>query len=316
VSSSRKKSLAARSSEPLLLTAGVSYDRLYYPQNFRTSPLASEQETDDQVSPKAGVIWTPLKNTVLRGAYTRSLGGVSFDQSFQLEPSQVAGLNQAYRSLIPEAVAGAIASPHFETWGVALDQKFNSRTYFGVQAELLHSEADRRVGAVEIAGFPPVFTPSTTREHLNFYERNLTVTLNQLVARNWSVGARYRLSDADLNRQTPDIPVTVTPGANSDTMATLHQVNLFALFNHASGMFGQVDSLWSQQSNRGAASGLPGDDFWQFNAFVGYRFLRRAAEVRVGLLNISDQDYRLYPLNLTADLPRHRTVLVSFRFNY
>jgi outer membrane receptor protein involved in Fe transport len=77
-----------------------------------------------------------------------------------------------------------------------------------------------------------------------------------------------------------------------------------------------VESLWTQQSNRGDSAGLPGDDFWQVNAFVGYRFPRRVAEVRVGVLNLTGQDYRLNPLNLTPDLPRHRTVMVSFRFNW
>ncbi len=303
--------------DPLLVSAGVAYDRLYFPQNFRNAPLLPGQETDDQVSPKAGVIWTPTRNTTLRGAYTRSLGGVSFDQSFQLEPSQVAGFNQSYRSLIPEAVAGAIASPHFETASAALDQKFAHGTYLGVEAQWLHSVADRRVGAVDFSAvFPFPVTSSSTREHLNYYEKNLTITLNQLVGENFSFGARYRLSDADLERQLPDIPTTVIPAANSDDMATLHQVSLFGRFNHPSGLLGQVESLWTRQSNRGVSSDLPGDDFWQVNAFVGYRFPRRVAEVRVGVLNLTGQDYRLNPLNLTADLPRHRTVMVSFRFNW
>jgi hypothetical protein len=50
----------------------------------------------------------------VRGAYAQALGGVSFDQSFRLEPTHVAGFNQAYRSIIPEAVVGANAAPKFE----------------------------------------------------------------------------------------------------------------------------------------------------------------------------------------------------------
>src|SRR5258705_2565042 len=105
----------------LLVTVGLSYDRLYYPENFRLPPLSSGQESNDQLSPKAGIIWSPFKGTTLRAAYSRSLGGVSFDQSFQLEPTQVGGFNQAYRSLIPESVVGPLASPYFETSGLALD---------------------------------------------------------------------------------------------------------------------------------------------------------------------------------------------------
>ena len=93
--------------EPLQLTAGVSYDYLRFPVNFRSSPISTGEDSKDQVSPKAGFTWTPARDTAVRFAYTRSLGGVSFDQSVRLEPSQVAGFNQAYRSLIPEAIAGS-----------------------------------------------------------------------------------------------------------------------------------------------------------------------------------------------------------------
>jgi len=42
------------------------------------------------------------------GASTRSFSGASLDQSYQLEPSQVAGFVQSYRSIIPESIAGAM----------------------------------------------------------------------------------------------------------------------------------------------------------------------------------------------------------------
>jgi outer membrane receptor protein involved in Fe transport len=86
--------------------------------------------------------------------------------------------------------------------------------------------------------------------------------------------------------------------------AILHEAHLFALYNHSSGFFGEVDALWRSQSNERDLAAFPGDDFWQLNLFAGYRFLQRRAEARVGLLNVNDQDYRLHPLNLTAELPR------------
>src|SRR5207248_1736953 len=132
--------------EPLRATAGVSYDWLRSPRNFRNAPISNGQQKTDQVSPKAGFMWTPSSFTALRGAYTRTLGGVSFDQSFRLEPSQVGGFNQAFRSLIPESVAGALSASHFETFGLALDQRFNTRTYFGIEADLLRSKARRDLG--------------------------------------------------------------------------------------------------------------------------------------------------------------------------
>ncbi len=68
-----------------------------------------------------------------------------------------------------------------------------------------------------------------------------------------------------------------------------------------------MDSVWLAQSNSGYQPDRPGDEVWQLNLYAGYRFLRRRGEIRLGLLNLGDQDYRLNPLNLHADLPRERT---------
>ena len=52
------------------------------------------------------------------------------------------------------------------------------------------------------------------------------------------------------------------------------------------------------------------------NVWGGYRFLQRRGEVRVGLLNISDRDYKLNPLTLYNELPRQRTLVVSLKLDF
>jgi outer membrane receptor protein involved in Fe transport len=93
----------------------------------------------------------------------------------------------------------------------------------------------------------------------------------------------------------------------------LHNVNLFAIYNHPSGFFGEGQALWAAQDNYSSA---PGDDFWQLNLFAGYRFPRRQAQITFGLLNVASQDYRLNPLNIYTELPRHRTFVASLKFNF
>jgi hypothetical protein len=39
-------------------------------------------------------------------------------------------------------------------------------------------------------------------------------------------------------------------------------------------------------------------------------------EVRVGVFNLTDQDYQLNPLTLYSELPRERLFAASFRFFY
>jgi hypothetical protein len=293
----------------LRLTAGVAYDHVEYPVNYRyppTSPGATEQ---DQVSPKAALVWAPNETVAVRAAYTRSLGGASFDESFRLEPTQLAGFSQAFRTLIPESVVGSVTAPRYETAGLALDLKFPTRTYAGLQADFLQSEVDRDVGVFQFTGTVPV-TPSTTREELEYTEPSVSLTLNQLISEEWSVGAQYRFILSQLDRAFPEVS-----GANQDLEANLHQARLFALLNLPCGFFAEAEALYYNQSNRGYSPDIPGDEFFQFNAFVGYRLKRQRGELTLGVLNIGDTDYNLNPLNPYAELLRERVLAVRLKFN-
>jgi outer membrane receptor for monomeric catechols len=209
-----------------------------------------------------------------------------------------------------------VAASRFETSGASFDQKIGTGTYLGVEAEWLESKASRTIGTIDLVGAPVAYVVADTEQRLDFRERSVLLTLNQLVGRNWSLGGRYRLSDADLRSDLVEIPSLVSPSARRTESATLHQLNLFARFHHESGFFGGLDSIWSQQSNRGYTPDLPGDDFWQFNVHAGYRFLQRRVELKAGVLNLTDRDYRLNPLNLTTELPRERTLVISFKFSF
>jgi len=308
--------------EPFSLFGGLSYDHLRYPANHRFAPVLSAEETREQWSPKAGLLWRITPASTIRAAYTRSLGGVSLDQSYRLEPSQVAGFNQAWRGLIPDSVAGAQAGARLESGSLEWDHRFPTATYLAIRGDVNRSKVRRQVGVFDL---PFLAEPSSTTEQLDFKETILTVTLNQLVGSGGSLGARYQLSNARLDDDYPRIPESVPFGHSfppyefkprQNLESTLHQVLLFAALNHLSGCFGRLEALWLTQDNLGYEPGRPGDSFWQFNVHAGYRFPNRRAEVRVGLLNIAGQDYRLNPLNLTAELPRERTFVASLRLNF
>ena len=91
---------------------------------------------------------------------------------------------------------------------------------------------------------------------------------------------------------------------------------LYAQYQHRCGFFGQFGAIWSQQDNRGYTPRLPSEDFWQYNVYVGYWLLQRRVQARVGLLNLTDRDYRLNPVTLYAELPRERTFMASLRFAF
>ena len=308
--------------EPLRLIGGLAYDRITFPENFRTAPVSGSEKTVDQLSPKAGLIWTSAENTTARFAYTRSLAGASVDQSYQLEPSQVAGFVQSFRSIIPESIAGANSGAGFETYDFSLEQKFRTGTYLGISAEILNSTVRRITGDFDY--LPDEFdypVPSGLRENLDYQEKSLQFTANQLLGKEWAFGARYRLSQAVLNDNFVDVPDSLVGGFKNfkprqRTEGILHQLDLTAIYNHPSGFFAEGEALWFAQSNDGYKPDESGDEFWQFNMFAGYRSPHRKAELSVGLLNIAGQDYNLNPLNIYNELPRTRTLAVRLQVNF
>jgi hypothetical protein len=235
--------------DPLQLIGGVAYDRLTFPGKFSDGPFPDTEQTEHKVSPKAGLIWTPLDNTTFRFAYTRSLGGASLDQSYQLEPSQVAGFIQSYRSIIPESVVGPVPGANFETYGFSLEQKFSTGTYLGVSGELLNSDVKQTVGAFNYfhywspaSNFHPDFT-----EDLNYREESLLVTANQLVGKNGRL-VRAIVSARPVKRKLRDVPagglvpIILQPSQRQE--AILNQVDLLVVYNHPCGFFAQGEAHW------------------------------------------------------------------------
>jgi len=207
----------------------------------------------------------------------------------------------------------------FDSYTLGFDQKLHSGTYFGMAAEWLQSAGRRDTGAFtnSIAFIPIPNAAASFTQTLDYRERNLSAYVTQLIGRDWSAGARYRLSEARLETQIPGL-AGVPGGAALDhnDRAVLQHGQLFLIYNLPCGFFAEWSSDWFQQINHGDASGLPGDDLWQHNIYVGYVFPHRHAELRLGILNLADRDYRLNPLNLESGLVRGRTFTAALRLNF
>ncbi len=302
--------LTLKPADPLRLIGGLTYDRETFPQNFRHPPVTPGDETRSQWGPKAGFLWTPLPQATVRGVYAKSLGGVSLDESYRLEPTQIAGFPQAFRTLIPESASGvgSLSAPEFETAALALELKLGARTYAGLQAERLTSDVRRNVGVFTAQNGNIPATPDVIAERLDFEERSLAFHLNRLLGDAFAVGARYRVARADLDDRYLGVPTSILSTANPAQRATLHQVNTHLLFQHPGGFFARAEALWLGQQNLGYAPDQPGKDVFQENLYVGYRFGRGRGELRFGLLNLSGSDYRFNPLTPYEELPRKRVL--------
>lgn len=324
--------------EPFQLVVGLTYDRLTSPRLFRHPPLAlSGSDTTDEWLPKVGFVWQAATQATLRAAYTRALTGVSFDQSFRLEPSQVAGINQAFRSFAPETLAGANAGEVMDLVGLVWEQRWHTGTYLGLSAGYGWSGVDREAGAYNDTAQDNHPKPSSLPQRLEYQETQVGADLHQLLGAGFSLGVSYQWSRAqfDSTWQFSDDRVgTLTSGAaDPDVFQTLptrhrqkgdlHLLRLPLLWNHPSGFFAGLEGVWHGQ--RASDLGHLSDEaeefryanyFWQANVWAGWRGFRRRLEVRMGLLNLTDVEGGLHPVNLHLSPPRRRTFTAALRFNF
>jgi tetratricopeptide (TPR) repeat protein len=308
----------------LTLIGGASWDHIEHPDNFRNPPVNNRQREDEEFSGKFGFTWVPNRWVSLRGVYTEGLGGVSFDESVRLEPVQLAGFNQAYRTVISESIAGSVEAPRYEIAGLSAEGSLPSRTWWGASVNFIDQEVDRTRGIFTGYGagvFPsnPAYFADGMAEHLEYSERSIALTVNQLLGDEFSIGAGLRITRSELLTTLPELPVAVAPFARLDEEATLTELMFSANWNSPTGLFARLEANWfSQDLEDDPSRGPPrsGDSFWQFNLLAGYRFHQNRCEITAGVLNVGDTDYQLSPLNPRGEIVRDRTAVLRVRYSF
>ena len=309
----------------LTLIGGVSWDRIDHPLNFRNPPTSAAQTQNERVSAKAGFILNPSRWVQVRGAFTQGLGGVTYDESVRLEPVQIAGFNQSYRTVISESLAGSVETPRFQNIGLSVEGMLPTKTWWGITGNIIEQDVDRTLGA--FTGFSPgvfpiepAYFPSSTRQSLSYREQSLQFTLNQLMGKRWALGGLYRVTESELRTTMHDLAAFGAANGVLTDRATLHELGLSANYNSPRGFFARAEANFFAQSLRDDPNSGPaprgGDSLWQLNAFAGYRFHRNLCEVSAGVLNITDQNYQLSPLNPWSDIARERTFVIRFRLSF
>lgn len=302
----------------LVAVGGVAYEQLVYPLNYRRPPLQNGRRRAEEICPKAALVWNPRAEVTLRGAYFRSLGGVSYDQSIRLEPVQFAGFSQSFRSLISETVMGSVEAPLYDVGGAALDLKFKTGTYLSLEGLWKRSEIERSYGYFELNAFrpppDPAGLPAQSREDLDYREITGGLRLNQILAEGFFLDAQYDYTRSRLSRNLVDLPATPTYDRVSRQRSELHQLQAGLVYQHPSGLFARPEARWFFQDNE-AGTGFGNSDFPMLNIFVGYRFPRHRGDLTLGVMNLTDEDYRLYPLNYYLEMPRERAFYIRLKIN-
>lgn len=299
----------------LWLTGGFAYDDMEYPSNFRNLPVSAGTVWRHEPEPKAAIVWSPSQNVTLRGVYARSLGGVSLDESYRLEPTEMAGFVQTYRSVISESLVGSVSAEDVQLEGLALDLKLNHGMYAGLIAENINTTVRQTVGDFVLPGFPP-FLVSSTPQNLDYNEQSFTAEVNQLLPDGFVAGLNYVFNHSGLKTTYSAIPPLPNFSPVQEQSAYLHQIGAYLLFNHPSGFFAQFGAHGYLQQNFGYSPAEPGDDFVQLDLVGGWRFWQRRGQLLIGVLNLTAQNYSLNPLNEYPELPRSRVFYGQFSFEF
>jgi tetratricopeptide (TPR) repeat protein len=307
----------------LTLIGGLSWESIDHPENFRNPPVSDLQRSDEKLSGKLGFTYTPSQWLTLRGLAAEGLGGLTFDESVRLEPTQLAGFNQAYRTVISESLVGSVEVPEYRILGLSAEGKLPSRTWWGVSANVIEQTVDRTVGVFtgydlgSESGYNPTFFADGTSQNLDYLEESLTFTVNQLLGDEFAVGGLYRLTRSTLENEYADLPDQAV--AHTTDEATLQEISIFGDWNSPTGFFAHVEANWFHQALEDDPYwnlDRSGDVFMQFNAWAGYRFADNLCEIRAGVLNLADVDYQLSALNPHAEIARERTFFMFCRLSF
>jgi tetratricopeptide (TPR) repeat protein len=305
----------------LTVIGGVSWDSIEHPDNFRNPPVNDIQRNEEQVSGKLGFTWVAADWLTVRGLAAEGMGGLTFDESVRLEPTQLAGFNQAYRTIISESLVGSVETPTYQILGLSAEGRLPTRTWWGVSAGMIEQDVARTLGiftGYDSGVFPdsPAYFPDGTGQRLEYLEQNLSLTLNQLIGDEFSVGSSWRLTRSELETRYPDLAPAL---ATRNDTATLNEISVFGNWISPTGFFAHVEANWYHQDLDDDPSQVPtraGDEFFQLNAWAGYRFNRNLCEITAGVMNIGDSDYQLSPLNPHAEIARERTFFVGCRMGF
>jgi len=307
--------------DSLLLTGGLTFDSIRVPSNFGNPPLSTAVTEKDQLSPKAGITWAAGRRTNLRASFAQSLTGLTFDNDFRLEPSQIAGQPFSFRSLFPPAYVGTVSGERITTWGASADHRFGANTYLTISG----SAATSGVGLPTSAFQGDLFDPSQVSrvpvsQDLDYREETAWISLHHLLQEDWVLGARYRIQHAAINGRWHALPADDERNVSEE--AVLHSISLSVRYQHRRGFFAiaEGEGLFQRDYEDhipkiGGVREDREDSAWQFHLHGGYRFPQRRVEIRVGVLNLFDESPRLDPLNMHADRPQERTFVIRFVAN-
>jgi outer membrane receptor protein involved in Fe transport len=268
------------------------------------SATASEGRAfdEDQINPKFGMVWQPADSTTVRLAAFRTLqANYISDSNIQpfLEPTEVAGFNQFFNGVEGE-----------DAWryGAAIDQRVGERFWTGVE----YSRRDVETPIIFLGPPDEVFIFDTKEEsgRLYFY-------WTPFAESNLSLRAEYQYEKKD----TGD-----NPAADTSTQLRTHRAPMSVNYFARNGLSASLTGTYVDQKGS-FVEFLPfppfvdtvnrRDNFWVFDASIGYRLPKRYGQLTLSAKNLTDETFRFQDVDPTNPriLP-DRLVLLRFTVDF
>jgi hypothetical protein len=258
------------------------YSLINYPKNvtwtiggsgdFLKSAIGDQTLEREQFNPKFGVAWSPFSGTTLRAAAFRTVArGLVTDQT--IEPTQVAGFNQFF-----DDTEGTKAW----RYGVGVDQRFLQQLYGGVE----FSKRD-----LDVFGLLPDFETGATQLIERRWEERLGRAYLYWTPHPWlALSTEYQFEGF---KRPEDF------AGDNITKLNTHRVLLGVGFFHPSGLFAQFKPTYISQDGKFVELLSPfestivskSDQFWVFDASIGYRLPKRLGIFSITAKNLFNRSF-------------------------
>ncbi len=214
-----------------------------------------------ETSPKFGLTWEALDNLTFRAAYVESLARPRHMEQ-TIEPTQVAGFNQLFDDIVGSEI---------EQFGFGADAKLNSRLSIGAE----FNRRDLQTPLYQGPGIDALYESRDEKISRAYLYWTATERL----------GLHLAYEQEEFNREffSPQVIKTQrTPVGLS--------------YHWPSGIYLQSEGTYVDQEI--SRSGVTdGENFWNLDAVVGYRFPKRYGKAEIMVKNLLDKEFNYYDLS-------------------
>lgn len=275
----------------LVTTLGLSFDSVNNQLNnfqsvqtdsdgdsapYQSAPNLIERQ---QFNPKFGLTWSPIDTLTLRGAAFRTLNRrLAANQT--IEPTQVAGFNQYFDE-----------NNNASAWryGFGADYRPLSTVFVGGELSWRNSNQP------SIAGGQIVGQDKNESSHLAYA---------YWTPADWAaIKTEYRYDTTDRSF------VRGNGSSNLPQSVGTHQVPISLSLFHPSGLFSRISGTYVNQHVADVSDSVitllehRSEDFWTFDAAIGYRFPKRFGTINFEMRNLFDNKFN-YQSNFDANGPQ------------